>query len=81
MRQLTILGEKNEMDLWVIEEFERQIGYCLPKSYKELMSKYNNLWIKRLRKLVLKNFHGMDKVVFKQDKFMYQIKIIMDYLD
>jgi SMI1/KNR4 family protein SUKH-1 len=60
MRQLTILGEKNEMDLWVIEEFERQIGYCLPKSYKELMSKYNNLWIKET------SFDYVDKIGNKE---------------
>ena len=46
MKQLTMRGEKNEMDIWVIEEFERQIGYSLPQSYKNLMSEYNDMWIK-----------------------------------
>ncbi len=46
MKQLTMRGGKNEMDIWVIEEFERQVGYCLPQNYKELMSEYNGLRIK-----------------------------------
>jgi len=42
-KHLTVFSNEEEVDIWYIEKFEKKVGYCLPKTYKELMVKYNGV--------------------------------------
>ena len=44
-RNLGILYDYGELDTWYIEEFQRQVGICLPSLYKELMLKHNGAYL------------------------------------
>ncbi len=54
-KNLTIFYDNGEIDIWYIEEFERQVGVCLPILYKELMLKHNGVRFKE------DNFNFMSK--------------------
>ncbi len=45
MKDFTIYRDKGSIDNEVINEFENKIGFCLPQSYKELISKHDGLRI------------------------------------
>ena len=42
-KQLTIFRDNGKIDIYVLEEFEKDVGFLLPKTYKDLMLKYNGL--------------------------------------
>jgi len=44
MRVLNIDSDEGEIDIAIIEEFEKYIGFCLPHNYKRLISKHNGLY-------------------------------------
>ena len=43
MKELNILTDYGKIDIWVIEEFERQVKHSLPNTYKKLLSRHNGL--------------------------------------
>ena len=45
MRKLTVYRDEGSIDMEMIEAFEKEIGYCLPVSYKQLISRHNELRI------------------------------------
>jgi len=42
-KNLGIFDDYGEIDIWYIEEFQRQVNICLPATYKELMLKHNGV--------------------------------------
>jgi len=44
MRILNIDSDEGEIDISIIEDFEKYIGFCLPNEYKKLLSKYDGLY-------------------------------------
>jgi hypothetical protein len=42
-RHLHIYREYGEIDEWYIKDFEQKYNICLPKTYKELIMKYNGI--------------------------------------
>ena len=44
MKEIEIFDDEGPVDISIIEKFEKQIGYSLPVSYKELLSKHNALY-------------------------------------
>lgn len=43
MKGFTVFMDKGSVDIDIINAFEDKIGFCLPKSYKELISQHNQL--------------------------------------
>ena len=43
MRKLSIMFDDGKVDMSTIEEFEKDIGFCLPMNYKKLISEHNGL--------------------------------------
>lgn len=43
MRNLIIYRDKGSIDMDIINAFEDKIGFCLPKSYKEIISEHDGL--------------------------------------
>lgn len=43
MQHINVLTDHGSVAAWVIEAFENDIGYCLPKEYKKLISQHNAL--------------------------------------
>lgn len=46
MRELTVFLDEGAIDMDTIEAFEKDIDACFPENYKQLISKYNNLYAK-----------------------------------
>ena len=44
MRKLNIYHDDGEIDISIIEEFEKHSGFCFPLNYKNLLSKHNGLY-------------------------------------
>ena len=42
-KNLTVYTDNNEIDIYFIEEFEKEFGYLLPRTYKELIIKHNGV--------------------------------------
>lgn len=47
MKDVEIYRDKGEVDIKIIEEYEKLIGYKFPKKYKSLLSKHNGLYPER----------------------------------
>ncbi len=47
MKDVEIYRDEGEVDIKIIEEYEKLIGYSFPKEYKSLLSKHNGLWPER----------------------------------
>ena len=46
MKDLTVFLDEGAIDMDIIEAFEKDIDSCFPENYKQLISKYNNLYPK-----------------------------------
>jgi len=44
MKRLNIYRDAGEIDMSIIEDFEKYIGFCLPIKYKKLLAKYDGLY-------------------------------------
>jgi cell wall assembly regulator SMI1 len=44
MKEIEVYRDEGEVDISVIENFEKKIGYKLPLEYKKLLSKHNGLY-------------------------------------
>lgn len=47
MQQIEIYRDEGQVDIQIINEYEKIIGYRFPTIYKELLSKYNGLYPQR----------------------------------
>lgn len=44
MKNIDVSSDDGSLDIEVIEGFEKKIGYCLPRSYKDIISKHDWLY-------------------------------------
>ena len=43
MKEFTVFIDEGSIDMDIINAFEDKIGFCLPKSYKEIISEHDGL--------------------------------------